>query len=189
MPLHPFILHVKQPNGVPPSTLDALGYFLLDPRQHTFSRIETARFGGQAAFGDSPIPLPVRDGTLVITYTHGTKRPSDSGYSVEAGNGSEALMASKDGTVRPFPSWPNVLFKDPVISADEVIWAMTIRPGMPGDFVLRVPVHAGGDPQTPATGVAGTPDTSPSLAPRAAAGSSGSPTRPSSWRKAPARRT
>jgi hypothetical protein len=157
--MHPFILAVKSAQGTPPGVLDVLGYFLLDARQHTFSPIETARFGKQTAFGDSPIALPVRDGTLVITYTRGTKRPSDPGYGVPGGDGSEALMASKDGIVRPFPSWPNVLFRDPVLTADEVVWAMTVRPGMPGHFVLRVPLHGGGHPATgvPATGVAVTP--------------------------------
>ena len=102
--------------------------------------METERFGKRAAFGDYPDALPVPDGTLVITFTHGTTRPTDPGYSVPAGDGSEALMVSKDGVVTPFPSWPNVLFNDPVFSTDGVIWAMILRPGMPGNFVLRVPL-------------------------------------------------
>lgn len=140
--LHPFILEVERPDPVAPKpdTLAVLGYFLLDPRTHAFSRVETARFGERAAFGDYPIPLPVAGGTLVITFTYGTKRPTDPGYGVPAGDGSAALMASKDGLVSPFPSWPNVLFNMPVFHTDGVIWAMTIRPGMPGNFVLRVPL-------------------------------------------------
>ena len=175
--LHPFILTVNLPHPVPPKpdTLAVLGYFLLDPRTHAFSRVKTARFGERAAFGDYPITFPVRDGTLVITFTSGTKRPNDPGYGVPAGDGSEALLVSKEGLVSPFPSWPNVLFRT-VFSADRVIWAMTIRPGMPGNFVLRVPLA--GPPRS----------TSPSPAPRAAAGRTGSPTRATSWRKAPARR-
>jgi hypothetical protein len=95
---------------------------------------------GPCAYLPYRIALPVRDGTLVVTYVRGTERPSDPDYSVQAGNGSEALMVSKDGVVSPFPSWPNVLFFDRVISTDGVIWAMTVRPGMPGNFVLRVPL-------------------------------------------------
>ncbi len=142
--LHPFILEVNRPrpSAVKPDTLNVLGYFLLDPRTHAFSRVETARFGERAAFGDYPIalPLPAQDGTLVITFTEGTKRPTDPGYGVPAGDGSEALRVSKDGLVTPFRSWPNVLFNMPVFATDGVIWAMIIRPGMPGNFVLRVPL-------------------------------------------------
>jgi hypothetical protein len=138
--LHPFIVEVEspKPTAVKPDTLNVLGYFLLEPRTHAFARIETARFGDRAAFGDYPIALPVPDGTLVITFTNGTKRPTDPGYGVPAGDGSAALMVANDGVVRPFPSWPNILFNMPVFSTDGVVWAMTIRPGMPGNFVLRV---------------------------------------------------
>jgi hypothetical protein len=142
--LRPFILAVDRPDPMrlKPETLDLLGYFLLDPRTHAFSRMETGRFEPPAVFGDDPIalPLPAPDGTLVITFVHGTKRPTDPGYVVPAGDGSEAVMVSKDGHVSPFPSWPNVLFGMPVFSANGVIWAMSIRPGMPGNFVLRVPL-------------------------------------------------
>ena len=142
----PFILEVKRANPMrlKPETLDVLGYFLLDPRTHAFSRMETGRFEPPAVFGDDPIALPVPDGSLVITYVHGTKRPTDRGYVVPAGDGSEAQMVSRDGQVRPFPSWPNVLFST-VFSTDGVIWAMTTQPGKPGNFVLRLPL--GGPPQ------------------------------------------
>jgi hypothetical protein len=89
--LHPFILVVKQPgppSNLKPDTSDLLGYFLLDPRTHAFSRMETGRFEQPAVFGDYPQALPVRDGNLVITFTHGTKRPNDPGYGVPAGDGS-----------------------------------------------------------------------------------------------------
>lgn len=139
--VHPFILTVQRPNPahMKPETLDYLGYFLLDPRTHAFSRMETGRFEQPAVFGDYPRALPVPDGTLVVTFVHGTKRPTDPGYVVPAGDGSEALMVSKDGRVSAFPSWPNVLFGT-VFSTDGVIWAMTTQPGQPGNFVLRVPL-------------------------------------------------
>jgi hypothetical protein len=138
----PFILAVERPDpgGLKPDTSDLLGYFLFDFRAHAFSRMETGRFEQPGVFGDFPIALPVHDGTLVVTFVHGTKRPTDPGYSVPAGDGSEALLVSKDGRVSRFPSWPNVLFNMPIVSADEVIWAVVIRPGMAGNFVLRVPL-------------------------------------------------
>jgi len=96
------------------------------------------------------IPLPVRDGTLVVTFVnafHSVPPSYENAYmregldfSVPAGDGSEALMVSKDGGVSPFPSWPNVPFSDRVVSTDGVLWAMTVRSGMPGNFVLRVPL-------------------------------------------------
>ena len=145
--LHPFVLDVDKPNPrrLKPETLDLLGYFLLDPRTQAFSPIETGPYDPPAVFGDDPIALPVPEGTFIITFTHGTKRLPDSGYAVPAGDGSEARMMSRDGKLSSFPSWPNVLFNDPVFFKDGVIWAMIIRPGMPGNFVLRVPL--GGPPQ------------------------------------------
>jgi hypothetical protein len=137
--LRPFILAVRgpKPSSTKPDTAGYLGYFLLDPRTHAFSRMETGRFEQPAVFGDYPSALPVPDGTLVITFVHQAKKPTDPGYVVPAGDGSEALMVSRDGLVSPFPSWPSVLFST-AFSTDGVIWAMTTQPGMPGNFVLRV---------------------------------------------------
>jgi hypothetical protein len=154
--LRPFILAVERPDpgGLKPDTSDLLGYFLFDPRTHAFSPMETGRFEPPAVFGDFPIALPVPDGTLVVTFVHGTKRPTDPGYVVPAGDGSEAMMVSKDGRVTRFASWPNVLFNMPLLSTDGVIWAVTIRPGMPGNFILRVP-RAGASKYIPVPGTQG----------------------------------
>jgi hypothetical protein len=123
-----------------PDTLDLLGYFLLDPRTHAFSQMETERFGKRAAFGAYPDALPVPDGTLVITFVQSSKKPTDPGYVVPAGDGSEALMVSKDGKVTPFPRWPSVVYLR-VFARDGVIWAMIVQhPGNPGNFVLRMPL-------------------------------------------------
>jgi hypothetical protein len=160
--LRPFIIDVDRPDPTnsKPDTVDLLGYFVLDPRTHAFSRMEKESFRPDqvssdqgAVFGDDPTAFPVPAGTLVITFTHGTNRPNDPSYGVPAGDGSQAVMVSADGQVSPFPRWPNVLYTD-LFSADGVIWAMIIRPGMPGKFVLRVPLD-GAPRYFPVPGTAG----------------------------------
>ncbi len=151
----PFILAVERPNPKPlkPDTLNIVGYFILDRATRAFSRVETKRFEPPAVFGDYPMAFSFGSGTLVVTYVQHEKRRAEPGYSVPAGDGSEALYVEPDGQVRPFPAWPDVLFAK-AFSTDGVVWAVSTQPATPGNFVLRVPLR-GPAKQFPVPGTRG----------------------------------
>ena len=88
-------------------------------------------------FGASPIALPVASGTVVVGWTH--ERGRGDRDLVPAGNMTRAWFLSSTGVVSDFSRWPNVMTWQQQ-STPHTLWAIAARPGLPGQFLLRIPM-------------------------------------------------
>jgi hypothetical protein len=88
-------------------------------------------------FGAFPIALPVASGTIVVGWIHeAARRDRDL---VPAGNATRAWFLSSAGVVSDFSRWPAVLTWQQR-STPNTLWAIAVRPGQPGQYLLRIPM-------------------------------------------------
>ena len=88
-------------------------------------------------FGASPIALPVASGTVVVGWT--LERGRGDRDRVPAGNMTRAWFLSSAGVASDFSRWPNVMTWQQQ-STPHTLWAIAARPGLPGQFLLRIPM-------------------------------------------------
>ncbi len=85
--------------------------------------------------------LPLGSGAVAIEWA---SIPDGDPGGVPAGNATRAWRVAEDGSVACVAGWPNAMTWNHK-TAGESIWAIAARPGVPGKFLLHVPVHGEAD--------------------------------------------
>jgi hypothetical protein len=114
---------------------------LAQPPYRIYRLVSDHLIAMESDFGTIAAVLPVQSGIVIVGWIHDRERGDPTG--LPWGNSTKARFVSSDGVVSDVPGWPPVMAWDSR-STLKVLWALTIRPGAPGSFLMRLPL--GGEP-------------------------------------------